>query len=192
MIGPGTRAQLGLSAMSDGTSNTAVFSEVAVGTIGSKMIKGGVAIQDASHWVAPLECLNQRGPNGELKNDYRRNVGGDNVGSESAQGRAWMSGEFLSGYFHTVLPPNSPSCTQQHPPYWGNLISASGYHTGGVNVGMGDGSVKFVSDTIDSGSIQNAAASYVNWQNELLSGRSPYGVWGAVGSRNGGESVALP
>jgi len=192
VIGPGTRAQLGLSAMSDGTSNTLLFSEVAVGTIDSRKIKGGVAIQDASHWAAPLDCLNKRGPSGELSGDVRSNIGGDNVGPETPQGRAWMSGEFLSGYFHATLPPNSPCCSQDHRPYWGNLISASGYHTGGVNAGMGDGSVKFVSETIDTGSIQNAAASYVNWQDVLLSGRSPYGVWGAAGSRNGGESLALP
>ena len=191
-IGSGRRNQIRLSSLTDGTSNTILFSEVAVGTISSKMVKGGVAIEDSSHWVPPQNCLNRRGPAGELTGEFRIQADEDNRGPETAQGRAWMCGEFLSGYFHATLPPNSPSCSQMQQPYWGNLISASSYHTGGVNVGMGDGSVTFVSDTIHTGDIQNAPASYMNWQDVILSGHSPYGVWGAAGSRNGGESLALP
>jgi len=190
-IGPGHLKQIGLSGLTDGTSNTVLFSEVAIGTIDSRMIKGGVAIEDGSHWNKPINCMNHRGPNGELTGDVRTNIGGDNVGPESAQGRAWMSGEFLSGYFHTILPPNSPSCSQMPRPYWGNLMSASGYHTGGVNVGMGDGSVTFVSDTISTGDLNREPASLMGWQDVLLSGKSPYGVWGAAGSRKGGESLTL-
>ena len=190
-IGSGRRKQITLGSLTDGTSNTLLFSEVAIGTIDSKMVKGGVAIESGSHWDPPQNCMNHRGSGGELTGDFRMNIGGDNVGPESAQGRAWMSGEFLSGYFHATLPPNSPSCSQDHRPYYGNLVSASGFHTGGVNVGMGDGSVQFVSDTVDTGALQNAPASYMNWQDVLLSGKSPYGVWGAAGSRNGGESVSL-
>ncbi|MCL2624056.1 MAG: DUF1559 domain-containing protein, partial [Planctomycetaceae bacterium] len=192
VIGSGRRQKIGLSGMSDGTSNTLLFSEVAIGTIDSRMIKGGVAVEQASsHWDAPQGCMNRRGPGGELTGTFRSNIGGDNVGPETPQGRAWMSGEFLSGYFHATLPPNSPCCAEDHRPYWGILISASGYHTGGVNVGLGDGSVTFVSETINTGDIQNAPASYMNWQDVLLSGKSPYGVWGAAGSRNGGESSSL-
>ena len=191
-IGPGTRHQIGLSSLTDGTSNTVLFSEVAIGSLSSRMIKGGVAVEDGSHWNAPQNCMNRRGPGGQLTGEVRTEGSGDNRGLDVVQGRTWMSGEFLSGYFHTTLPPNSPSCSQMQQPYWGNLMSASGYHTGGVNVGMGDGSVTFVSDSISTGDIQNAAASYMDWQDVLLSGKSPYGVWGAAGSRNGGESTVLP
>ncbi len=48
---------------------------------------------------------------------------------------------------------------------------------------MLDGSVHFISETIDSGDLT---------QGLVQSGKSPYGVWGALGSRNGGESVAFP
>jgi hypothetical protein len=57
---------------------------------------------------------------------------------------------------------------------------------------MADGSVTFISDTIDCGNLSSP-----DWQwivrNKLIpgyGGRSPYGVWGAMGSINGGESVS--
>ena len=43
---------------------------------------------------------------------------------------------------------------------------------------MADGSVRFISETINTGSL---AAS------EVTSGKSPYGVWGALGTRDGRE-----
>ncbi len=92
--------------------------------------------------------------------------------------------------FHAVLPPNSPSCYASGASTWDGqfLNSASSYHSGGVNVVMGDGSVRFVSDTVDCGSSSNA-----NYSTGMagLSGKSPYGVWGAMGTVGGGETVSL-
>jgi hypothetical protein len=51
-----------------------------------------------------------------------------------------------------------------------------------VNAVMGDGSVRFISDTINVGNL-NATGT-------ALSGPSPYGVFGAMGTRNGGEAIA--
>jgi prepilin-type processing-associated H-X9-DG protein len=47
-------------------------------------------------------------------------------------------------------------------------IAASSYHSGGANVGMADGSVRFVNDSID------------------------FAVWQAVGTSAGGEPASLP
>jgi hypothetical protein len=54
-----------------------------------------------------------------------------------------------------------------------------------VNVGFGDGAVKFVSDSIDYGTEDRAL-------NVHKAGKSPYGTWGALGSINGKESASLP
>jgi hypothetical protein len=48
---------------------------------------------------------------------------------------------------------------------------------------MMDGSVRFFTDNIDTGNLTA--------QPNLVSGPSPYGVWGAVGSKSGGEAVEL-
>jgi prepilin-type processing-associated H-X9-DG protein len=64
------------------------------------------------------------------------------------------------------------------------LDSASSYHTAGVNISLADGSVQFVSETIDAGSLTNTTTP-------VTSGTSPFGVWGAIGSINGDESKGL-
>ena len=47
---------------------------------------------------------------------------------------------------------------------------------------MLDGSVRFISDTIDCGD---------SYGHAVTCGKSPYGVWGAMGSANGGETVSM-
>jgi hypothetical protein len=49
-----------------------------------------------------------------------------------------------------------------------------------VNVLFVDGSVRFVSESIDTG---NMAVK------PILGNASPYGVWGALGTRGGGEVI---
>lgn len=88
--------------------------------------------------------------------------------------------------FTTVMPPNSPSCFKYNREQGQVvLIPPTSYHSGGVNVGMLDGSVRFISDTIDTNGLADIPTG-IN-----LKGASPMGVWGALGSPNGGETVAL-
>jgi hypothetical protein len=60
------------------------------------------------------------------------------------------------------------------------MFTATSNHSGGVVVGAADGSVRFISETIDIGTGDATNRD---------GGISNYGVWGAFGSRNGGESV---
>jgi len=84
--------------------------------------------------------------------------------------------------FSTVLPPNSPSWTPNHGNAGFLLMSATSGHPGGVNGLFFDGAVRFVSETIDTGDLT---------QPSVLYGPSPYGVWGAMGSINGGEAKSM-
>ena len=68
---------------------------------------------------------------------------------------------------------------------WG-LYTASSFHQGGVFAVMGDGSVRFVTDTVDAG---NQSADAQVSSTFKLNSQSPYGVWGAMGSRCGGETA---
>jgi prepilin-type N-terminal cleavage/methylation domain-containing protein/prepilin-type processing-associated H-X9-DG protein len=94
--------------------------------------------------------------------------------------------------FYTMLPPNSPNCTValalENTAGWGGIVSAQSYHSGGVNVTFFDGSVHFVSDSINSVS----ATITPGGPARVASGESEFGVWGALGTVNCGESKSLP
>lgn len=102
--------------------------------------------------------------------------GGSFHGANSAENRgmnwAWARNS-LTG-FTTNAPPNAPYCGNR----WaenGGAITASSRHQGGVHVLMGDGAVKFVTDSIEAGNQQNES---------MISGQeSPYGLWGSLGTR---------
>lgn len=80
------------------------------------------------------------------------------------------------------------------------MTTASSRHPGGVNVLLLDGSVKFVSETIDAGDPTRTANSPPPGFPPLVdtgrpqdyAGPSLYGVWGALGSVAGAESVQAP
>ncbi len=98
-------------------------------------------------------------------------------------GALYSDGQAERVGFTTILGPNSPSCVNDanvNADSNGGVLSASSYHTGGVNGVMMDGSVRFITNAIDVGNVSAAP---------VTAGLSPYGVWGAMGTINGGEIV---
>lgn len=93
-------------------------------------------------------------------------------------GEDWRTNELNKLAFNTIMPPNGPTCTAE---FKGGIWTAKSRHEGGVNVVMLDGAVKFIASTIESGS-RTAEKQFVD------SGPSPYGVWGALGTRASGEA----
>jgi prepilin-type processing-associated H-X9-DG protein len=180
-----------MGSFTDGTSNTIVFSESAVGDRGANRVKGNIGLYSTPGNNAPTP-------------DLCRGISSDKKGYDSgkyqrgyARGEAWFVGIPAINGFVTVLPPNSPTCTNfqddgSNYEMLTGILSASGYHTGGVNVGLGDGSVTFVSETIGAASGTVAQQNDFSSGNHSPSGNSPFGTWGALGSINGNESVSPP
>ncbi len=63
-------------------------------------------------------------------------------------GARWGDGRPYYHAFNTILPPNGPSCTQNFDGGW-SMMAATSRHSGGVQVVMGDGSVRFIQQSIN-------------------------------------------
>ncbi len=167
--------------LSDGTSNTIGLSEIvgtdrSGGSTGSNNVLGGVALAADMYngsLSLPEPCLQMRSP---LDRTQILNA------IDSWRGGFFTDGRGANAAFTTTLPPNSPSCiwyAAMGQNSWGSF-SVSSYHTGGVNCALMDGSCQFVSETIETGTLSTPL--------DISISGSPYGVWGAMGTPQGGES----
>ncbi|MDR2754973.1 MAG: DUF1559 domain-containing protein, partial [Planctomycetaceae bacterium] len=165
-----------LSIVTDGTSNTLAFSEAAITPRNNATtIRGGVvtiAVDD--DLMNPSLCSSSK------DGKYYKNPLPSGVVTGNAEVGFMFDGRSHAG-FTTVLPPNSPSCFRSLAYGWG-ISTPTSYHSGGVNAVFLDGSATFISETIDAGTVSNIQGA---------DGPSVYGVWGALGSKNGGESKGL-
>jgi len=167
-----------ISAIGDGTSNTIAMSERLRANFGVRSANGELAgtctVMSVSNIVTnPGTCLT-------------RQFGKTMVAGTQIKGRFgcyWTDGQTEIVAFNTVLPPNSPSCIADgdtNADGAQGVHSASSVHPGGVNILMADGSCRFMNQNIDTGNLGVQSP---------VAGKSPYGVWGALGTRDGREAV---
>ncbi|MDR2438422.1 MAG: DUF1559 domain-containing protein [Planctomycetaceae bacterium] len=179
----------------DGTSNTLIISERCFAKTG-KEIKHGTAVNVGTAVFTNTTTGNVKAGGAKACLDLADFSTNEYVPSATVwpdSGRSYVDGYPFATGFSAVLPPNSPSCSNfSGTPGTGSgtdaasIMTPSSRHSGGVNAAMADGSGKFIAQTIDAGDNMAEALS------ENPGKHSPYGVWGAIGSRNGKESVTLP
>ena len=171
----GAFGQIGFQDIKDGSSNTIALSEHLFAAQ-PQMVKQGIVMGAlAGGYQAPIGCL------GMINPANPRQYLGTPIGAPWLPGHNFNCGIMCNTGFNTVLPPNGPSCI---PDTWfeGNtIVTPTSNHPGGVVVAMGDASVRFISETIDTGDPTLV---------EVTAGPSPYGIWGALGSKDGGETLS--
>jgi len=179
--------------ISDGLSQTVFVSERAVATDDVQLIRGGMVIgagfTSSNHDACELPGFNP-GHCWETRFDKYRYKDGLPLDTGRSS-RRWIDGQTAFTWFNTILPPNAPSCAAGENHWDPAILPPTSHHRGGVNVAFCDGSVTFVSDTVNCGYAKNSIASVTDRQCKR-SGESNFGVWGAMGSRNGKEVVKLP
>ena len=166
----------GIQDIMDGTSNTLAVSEALLGRDRARLVKGGTAAALSGMSQSPIICYSRVDPNDQSR--LTGTVWG-------YRGRYWGEGHGHVAGVTTVIPPNGPACAcgEAQYCYWG-IYPPNSNHPGGVNALMADGSCRFISETIDTGNLSATEPEVAGLR------QSPYGVWGALGSRNGGESVS--
>jgi prepilin-type N-terminal cleavage/methylation domain-containing protein/prepilin-type processing-associated H-X9-DG protein len=157
----------------DGTSNTIYVGEMAMANMGNRTdVKGNMLIVgmtgtwDVAAWYTSGDTCRAGSTGGQGKAIPQGASVVTNTGWNP--GQRVMDGRGYYSAFNTILPPNNISCVNSNADSAWGVFTANSRHSGGAMFGMGDGSVKFITDTVD-----------------LLTYR-------AAGTRAGGESLQLP
>ncbi|MDR0337855.1 MAG: DUF1559 domain-containing protein [Planctomycetaceae bacterium] len=195
-----------LASVTDGTSNTLFFSEhclhqggyvsggansrsvkvVAIGSTAGSNI--GFTNISNPQYILDRSVCRAFGAGGR---DYSVTNFSSSAGPyiSTVFGSSWLLGDGMYTAFVTTLSPNSASCYLNSGNGYNALLPPSSHHSGGVNTSLIDGSVRFVSETIDDGPA--ASVRFLPGDSGKVSGESPFGIWGAMGSIDGGESETL-
>ena len=162
-----------LSKISDGMSKTLLIGEAIIGDYSDDPRRSfAVAGATYNNVQKPSMCL-AAAPSLQSWTDASRYPGG-----------RWADNSPGSTWFFTVQQPNSPRCSYVDTASYGNgyvVTPASSYHSGGAQVAMCDGSVRFMSDSIDNNNLPDytgsGSAGYPSAKE-----KSRYGVLGAMGT----------
>ncbi|AGA29283.1 DUF1559 domain-containing protein [Singulisphaera acidiphila] len=169
----------GFESVTDGTSNTALFSEKLIGLSSDNQenvpVTSSLAKRVTYKIAGPVNLDAGDGGMTQAALSQCKSLPGttDTAGLVNAtwiNGASWAgshAGTLRFNTYNHFNTPNGLSCHVGAPPgSLVDLISATSNHSGGVNMTMADGSVKFIKDSI-------------NQQ-----------TWWAIGSRNLGEVIS--
>ncbi len=162
----------------DGTSNTILMSECAIGNNQGKRDKtfrNSAAGALTSTGTANNRVFDTSAANITAINTYYSACTGAlptvtaSLGEDDEAQRFWAAGRVHWGpWFNTLVTPNKGNhCDEDTSVTTMDVKVAQSYHAGGVHCLMGDGTVRFISDNIDQR------------------------VWISAGSMNGGETTNL-
>ncbi|WP_315850004.1 DUF1559 domain-containing protein [Rhodopirellula sallentina] len=104
------------------------------------------------------------------------------------RGYRWADGLTIMTGFTSILPPNSELCTVSGADAEA-VASVSSRHQGGAHVLMGDGAVKFITDSIEAGVSTSGQVYLAGTDDRAPGSRSPFGLWGSLGTMAAKEVI---
>lgn len=183
-----TRQKMKFRDVLDGLSNT-----IAAGEIATDIGDRDKRTTPRAHFGFPEARNNTLECRGDI--DPERPLfwapGVTNLGS-SNQGRGfrWASGTATYSSMNTILPPNAEVCVTFYDTGQG-MLPPSSRHQGGVHILMTDGAIKFITDSVDTGNLGIRTVSSQPDSDLPPGSASPYGLWGASGTRASKEVETL-
>ncbi len=170
----------------DGLSNTIMAGEIAT-DLGDRNMRTRVNENVGTTEVQnnPIACRDDVDP--ERPQFW---LGTVNLFSRDNEGRGyrWANGNGIFTSMNTILPPNTELCVRFGPTGFG-ILPPSSQHQGGCHVLMADGAVIFITDSIEAGNSNNGTVRFGGTGNRAPGSISPYGLWGALGSKASKEVV---
>lgn len=181
------RTQMRFRDIQDGLSNTIAAGEIATNAT-DRLVKSTVARgQDSETMKADPQAVADALVNPDDP-AFLLDSGFDVYNGSFARGSRWADGRPTVTTFQTILAPNKPSFLASND-FSDPCLAASSYHQGGVHVLMGDGAVIFMSDSVDAGDGYHRAPERSGGEGVKAGMKSPFGLWGSLGTRNGRETI---
>ena len=165
-------------AISDGTSNTIMFCEIGRTVRGNKFPQYAIGVAP-NVLENPADVVDLVDSSGEFVESTQV--------SSIRRGSRWCDGAAGPSLFNTILPPGSASASIGGETGADGIYSAGGPHPDTVSAAFADGSTRSIEKDIDTGDL-SAPTPTIEQMNKNIP--SPYGVWGALGTIAGGESVS--
>jgi prepilin-type processing-associated H-X9-DG protein len=191
------RAQTRFRDILDGLANTVAGGEIAT-DLGDRDKRTAISFRNDNTTIRniPLHCRNQNQIDPQRPQFWVSPLPGPAAISPAAvaRGYRWAAGRLLWTGFNTILPPNTEMCFgggggAGSPNDVFGTASASSRHQGGVHVLMADGAVKFITDSIEAGDSTIGNVWRDGGGARAPGSSSPYGLWGALGTRAAREVI---
>lgn len=192
------RQEMAFRDILDGLANTVVAGEIAT-DLGDRDTRTAPRMTLDLAMDTPSVCANTLGdPTRPIFWDP--SVGAaDLLLSSQQRGYRWANGDPVFSGINTILPPNSKTCigaggddefgADVLDSYMTGYLPPSSRHQGGCHVLMGDGAVKFITDSIEAGDSTISPVVFGGAGASAPGQQSPYGLWGSLGTRASKEVI---